>query len=123
MWARPHRENCVAGGARGRKSRRVRDAVGDRGLPQSVVVLLGVLAVRRVDEQLHVSVEYEIDPMRSPLMNLEHALNGNPPSAKMPGRAMSGQEREPHLMKAAGDRSHAVLVEVVYRQENCAAVG
>src|SRR5688572_9456568 len=121
--ARPHREDCVASGARGRKSRRVRDAVGNRGLPQSVVVLLSVLAVRRVDEKLHVSVEYEIDSMRPPLMDLEHALHRNPPPAKMTGRTLSREQRKAHLMKTAGDRCDAVLVEVVDRQENRAAVG
>src|SRR5688572_29035884 len=121
--ARPHREDCVASGARGRKSRRVRDAVGNRGLPQSVVVLLSVLAVRRVDEKLHVSVEYEIDSMRPPFMYLENALHRNPSPAKMPGRTLSREQRKAHLMKAAGDRGDAVLVEVVDRQENRTAVG
>src|SRR5688500_9958302 len=48
--ARPQREDGVARRARGRQRGRVGDAVADRGLPQGVVVVLGVLAERRVDE-------------------------------------------------------------------------
>ena len=50
----------------------MRHAVRDRRLAQRVVVLLRVLAERRVDQHLHFAVQDEVDTVGTALVNLEH---------------------------------------------------
>src|SRR5215208_7514592 len=92
--ARAEREDRVARRARRRHRRGVRDAPRDGGLPQRVVVALGVLPHGRVDEEGHLAVHDEVVAVRAPLVDLEDAPAGDAAPAQVARGALGGDERE-----------------------------
>ena len=84
-----------------------------RRAPNGVVVLLGQLAERRVDEQLDLARDQQVDGVGPPLVHLEHPLGRNPASPEVARSALGAQHPEAECVEPPGDRHHGRLVVVV----------
>ena len=126
LLQRPHRRRGASAARGSRRTRRSPPRAssctrrgGDRRLAQRVVVLLRVLAERRVDQQLDVAVHDQVDAVRPALVHLEHALDGN--AARRAGTAPC--RRVASSLKPISWNRRAIgvtrrLVGVVHRDED-----
>ena len=86
--------------------------------PDGVVVLLGELAERRVDEQLDLARHQQVDRVGPALVHLEHPLGGNAAGAEVPRGALGGEDPEAEPVEPPRDRHHVGLVVIVDRDED-----
>ena len=88
------------------------------GAANGVVVLLGELPQRGVDQELDVARDQEVDRVGPPLVDLEHLLRLDPLGAKVLGGPLGGEDLHPELRETPRDRHHVRLVVVVDGDEH-----
>ena len=88
------------------------------GAPDGVVVLLGELPERRIDQQLDAAGHEEVDGVGPSLIDLRHPCGRDATRPQVSGGTLGGQYLEAESVKAADDRDDVVLVVVVDRHED-----
>ena len=89
-----------------------------RGAPDRIIVGLRELAEGRVNEQVDLARNDQVDRVGPSLVHLRHALGGNPARAQVLLRALGCENPEPHLVEPPHDRQDRRLVGVVDRHED-----
>src|SRR3954447_11631871 len=89
-----------------------------RGSADCIVVLLRQLSERRVDQQLNLPREQQIDRVGSAFIHLEHSLGWDATGPEIPGGAVGSENPKPERVEAPGDWNHRGFVVIVYGYED-----
>ena len=77
------------------------------------------LAVRRVDQKLHLAILDEVEHVRTPLAQLVNQLSRHAPLLEHRQRPLRGTNGKARLNKLPGDRHSLIFVGVFHADENC----
>src|SRR5690242_14719809 len=95
----PQRDDCITSGRSGRKRGRVGYPVLQRRAPNGVIILLGKLSERRIDQQLDLTGEKKVHRIGAALVHLEDTLGRDSPGPEIPCRSLGREDPEAEGMK------------------------